>query len=1127
MNRRVRNEICRVATICGLLMAGNLAGQTGPPVIQNPPANQSVFAGATANFTVTVTGMEPLSYQWFKQGSPTPIPGATSPTLVLPGVDEPDSGFYIVKVTNSLGVRTASASLMVTRVDFGDAPPPYPTLIANGGAVHAIVQGVYLGDGVSFEPDGQPDPNANSDTFDDGVTFCTALVRGSGCTVRVVASVNGYLDGWIDFNGNGVWEDPGERIFPSVPVMAGTNMLTFAVPASVPTTLTSTFARFRYSRNGGLPPGGFAPDGEVEDYRVNIFSVAADVCVNAAVFPEVIPPPMSGQGVLTVTNLGPSAAPNVIVSNNLPGVDILGVQGSAAGSCTVQGENIVCALGDMQPGESRMIQFSFHPIQPSLITNNVTARSDVFDPKPQNNHNTLVIRAAQPLLITSPPQSLRVLPGRTANFEVKAQGVGPLTYQWFLSGAALPDATNSMLVLMNVRNSGEVRVLVTDSLGSILSPPASLDVVYPPVIFDGPHPITDLPCSAPAQLAVQADGGPGAVLQYQWRLNGANIPGATNPVYEITNSMRMDGGSYTVAVASDGGVTVSAPALRTCSEIPVFQAADYFATRLSLAQVGMDPYQGVIQLSNCNATLEPGEPNHAGEVGGASIWFQWTAPAQGIATFDTVGSTFDTLLAVYTGTNIVSLQEVASDDDRGGYFRSRVQFCVDPGVPYAIALDGFAGKCGVAVLGWSVEQTAQRLPKIAVQPRSATAQLGSITMLSVSATAAAGTQLAYQWFHGDRALTSETSPVLTIQGVKTNSVGNYFVRVFGDFGRYVDSRPVVLEIGPDPSVQSHDKLEAVRDGSANGGSFLKMAASASFGSGPPQFVSVGFGIPGTQTMNNTNSTSDIDCFRIGSATRWLGIAVTNPGVLRVDTAGSAVATELGVYQFLAPSCLQLVVCMHTNLVGCDTNTGGGGSYSLIQFSPNVGAPYNGLYIVYVDGLASQGLININWQLGAPPMLDPPPGGCSVVFAPGDTATLSAGVTNSPSPPPTYQWYYYGAPLADATNSTLIFMPIQASNAGPYMVVVSNMFGVATNSCCVIVNPPLLHCFTSLTNSLFNISAALLPACVIQYATNLTPPINWINLVTNSITNCNFFFSAPMMETNGARYQQRYYRALGP
>ncbi|HXJ38513.1 MAG TPA: immunoglobulin domain-containing protein, partial [Bryobacteraceae bacterium] len=630
MNHRVRSEICRVATICGLLMAGNLAGQTtGPPEILNPPSNQSVFAGATATFTVNAAGMQPLSYQWFKPGSPTPIPipNATGPTLVLPGVDEPDSGVYMVRVTNSLGSRTTSASLMVTRVDFGDAPSPYPTLIANGGAVHAIVQGVYLGAGVSFEPDGQPDPNASSDNFDDGVTFCTAMVRGSDCTMRVVASVNGYLDGWIDFNGNGVWEDPGERIFPSMPVMAGTNLLTFTVPASVPTTLTSTFARFRFSRNGGLAPGGFAPDGEVEDYRVGIYSTAADVCVNAVIFPQSIPPPNNGQCVLTVTNFGPSFAQNVVLSNNLPGVDILGVQGSAANACTVQGENIYCTLGDLQPGESRMIQFAFHPRQPSLITNNVIVRSDVFDPKPQNNRSTLVVRAAAPLLITSPPQNVRVLPGQMAKFYVVAQGFGPLTFQWFLNGAAFPNATNSVLTLVNVRNSAEVRVLVTDSLGSILSPPASLDVVYPPVILDGPRSTTNLPCGALAQFAVQADGGPGAVLQYQWRLNGVNIPGATNPVYEVTNSMRVDGGSYTVAVASDGGVTVSTPALRTCPDIPVFPPPDYFATRLSLAQVG-DPYQGVIQISNtCIASAEPGEPNHAGEVGGASIWFQWTAPA--------------------------------------------------------------------------------------------------------------------------------------------------------------------------------------------------------------------------------------------------------------------------------------------------------------------------------------------------------------------------------------------------------------------------------------------------------------------------------------------------------------------
>ena len=108
-------------------------------------------------------------------------------------------------------------------------------------------------------------------------------------------------------------------------------------------------------------------------------------------------------------------------------------------------------------------------------------------------------------------------------------------------------------------------------------------------------------------------------------------------------------------------------------------------------------------------------------------------------------------------------------------------------------------------------------------------------------------------------------------------------------------------------------------------------------------LSVAFGIPGTQVMNNTNSTADIDCFRISSATRWLGIQVTNDpaaagSLLRVDSAGSEIPTELAVYRFIAPSCLQSVVCMHTNIMGCDTNSAGG-SYSLLQFTPELGGAW--------------------------------------------------------------------------------------------------------------------------------------------------------------------------------------------
>src|SRR5262249_40224771 len=50
--------------------------------------------------------------------------------------------------------------------------------------------------------------------------------------------------------------------------------------------------------------------------------------------------------------------------------------------------------------------------------------------------------------------------------------------------------------------------------------------------------------------------------------------------------------------------------------------------------------------SNVGATKEPGEPPIAGNAGGASVWWSWTAPASGSVTISTAGSSFDTILGI-------------------------------------------------------------------------------------------------------------------------------------------------------------------------------------------------------------------------------------------------------------------------------------------------------------------------------------------------------------------------------------------------------------------------------------------------------------------------------------------------
>jgi hypothetical protein len=97
---------------------------------------------------------------------------------------------------------------------------------------------------------------------------------------------------------------------------------------------------------------------------------------------------------------------------------------------------------------------------------------------------------------------------------------------------------------------------------------------------------------------------------------------------------------------------------------------------------------GQLDQTTWTATKEGGEQNHAGNPGGASVWFRWTATQAGTAVFATAGSDFDTLLAAYrdTGTTLVTLAE--NDDVAGTGLQSLVSFPVSAGDTVLVAVDG-------------------------------------------------------------------------------------------------------------------------------------------------------------------------------------------------------------------------------------------------------------------------------------------------------------------------------------------------------------------------------------------------------------------------------------------------------
>src|SRR5262245_38033942 len=77
------------------------------PNITQAPAPQTIFLGDPATFQVSADGSLPLSYQWYRNGSP--IAGATDPALTIPAVAGVDHQVqFSVRVTNALGLVISS-----------------------------------------------------------------------------------------------------------------------------------------------------------------------------------------------------------------------------------------------------------------------------------------------------------------------------------------------------------------------------------------------------------------------------------------------------------------------------------------------------------------------------------------------------------------------------------------------------------------------------------------------------------------------------------------------------------------------------------------------------------------------------------------------------------------------------------------------------------------------------------------------------------------------------------------------------------------------------------------------------------------------------------------------------------
>ena len=166
--------------------------------------------------------------------------------------------------------------------DYGDAPTSFPVMRANNGAAHLQQTGAFLGTAIDGETDAiAVGTSALGDDAlglddEDGVVF-VSLPRGISSPVEITASVAGFVNLWVDLDGDGDWQ-ADERLLTDAPVSAGAQNLSIAIP--FPAVAGTSFSRVRYTTDnplGSIGPGGDWPNGEVEDYVVTITTLPAQL----------------------------------------------------------------------------------------------------------------------------------------------------------------------------------------------------------------------------------------------------------------------------------------------------------------------------------------------------------------------------------------------------------------------------------------------------------------------------------------------------------------------------------------------------------------------------------------------------------------------------------------------------------------------------------------------------------------------------------------------------------------------------------------------------------------------------------------------------------------------------------
>ena len=305
----------------------------------------------------------------------------------------------------------------------------------------------------------------------------------------------------------------------------------------------------------------------------------------------------------------------------------------------------------------------------------------------------------------------------------------------------------------------------------------SMRPAVPPAVTQQPQSSTVNP-GASVNFTAAATGT--APLEYQWRRDGVNLTGATNPALTLASVQAGDAGVYSLLVRNGGGLAFSQPAVLQVN-LPDAGALAFSAANFTVSEAAG---HADITLVRVGDTSRP-----------ATVTVE---TADGSAKAGPDYSPLTAVLAFGPGESVKTFEVPISQDA-----------LYEPAETLALRL---CNPGGGATLGVPATATLTILdddsaaPVILSQPRSRVAGDGATVNLSVTANGAAPLQ--YQWRKGGTPLAGANGSTFTLGPVHMADAGVYSVRVFNGAGEAISSE-VTLTVLPLPQILTHPQSQTV------------------------------------------------------------------------------------------------------------------------------------------------------------------------------------------------------------------------------------------------------------------------------------------------------------------------------